>query len=134
MQWRQVFEQDLVARIFRTVVVDGVDFQQREVALAFFRRPDLAGDGIAGAQVEAAHLARRDVDIVRAGQIGAVRTTQEAETVLQDFQHTIAEDILTTLGVCLEDGENDVFLVQTSQVFQAHGFTKLYQLGDGGVL
>ena len=95
---------------------------------------DLAGYGIAGAQVETADLARGDIDVVRAGQVGAVCTTQEAETIGQDFQHTVAKDILATLGVRLEDRENNVFLVRPSQIFQPHGFAKLYQLGHRSVL
>ncbi|MNQ93013.1 hypothetical protein D3C85_1084570 [compost metagenome] len=117
MQRRQVFEQDLVADVFRTVIVDLVDLEQREVTLALFRGSDLAGNGIAGTQVEATDLARGDVDVVRAGQVGAVCATQEAEAVGQDFQHTVAKDILTTLGVRLEDREDNVFLVGPSQIF-----------------
>ena len=63
---RQVVEEDLVARFLGRLEVDRVDFDQREVALAFLGRADLAGDGVAGAQVEAADLRRRDVDVVRA--------------------------------------------------------------------
>lgn len=32
--------------------IEGIDFDQREVTFAFHGRPDLAGDGIVGAQVE----------------------------------------------------------------------------------
>ncbi|MNQ92933.1 hypothetical protein D3C85_1083760 [compost metagenome] len=134
VQGGQVFEQDLVAGVFRTVVVDVVDLEQREVALTLFRRPDLAGDGITGTQVEAADLARGDIDVIRACQIGAVCAAQEAKAVGQDFQHTVAKDILATLGVRLEDREDDVFLVRPSQIFQPHGFAKLYQLGHRSVL
>jgi hypothetical protein len=69
---------------------------------------DLAGDRIAGAQVEAANLAGRDIDVIRACQIRAVGRAQEAKTVRQNFQHAIAGNILAVLGVRLEDGENDV--------------------------
>ena len=134
VQRGQVLEQDLVADVFRAVVVDLVDLEQREITFALFRWPDLAGNGIAGSQVETADLARGDVDIVRAGQIGAVCTAQEAKAVGQDFQHTVAKDILATLGVRLEDREDDVFLVRPSQIFQPHGFAKLYQLGHRSVL
>ena len=66
---RQVVEIDLVPRLFRVLEIEGVDLEQREVALAFFRAADVAFDGVAGAQAEAADLRGRDVDVVRAGQV-----------------------------------------------------------------
>ena len=134
VQGSEVFKQDLVAGVFRTVVVDVVDLEQGEIALALFRRPDLAGNGIAGTQVEAADLARGDIDVIRTSEIRAVCTAQETETVGQDFQHTVAKDILAALGVRLEDCKDNVFLVRPSQIFQPHGFAKLYQLGHRSVL
>src|SRR5690606_21484381 len=86
-QRRQVLEQDLVLRRFRRLAVDVVDLEQREVALAFLRRSDAAGDVVAGAQVETADLARADVDVVGAGEVGSIEATQEAEAVLQDLEH-----------------------------------------------
>src|SRR5213076_1668904 len=66
---RQVVEEDLLARLLRLLEVDGLDLEQREVALAFLGGADLSGDHVAGAQVEAADLARRDVDIVGTGEV-----------------------------------------------------------------
>jgi hypothetical protein len=83
----------LLRRILGRSKLISLDLQQREVALAVLRRADLAGDGVAGAQVEAADLAGRDVDVVGAGQVGAVRRAQEAEAVLQDFEHAVAGDV-----------------------------------------
>src|SRR5690606_5400416 len=40
----KVFEQDFGARVFRLVEVDRIHLEQREVALAFLRWPDRAGD------------------------------------------------------------------------------------------
>ena len=72
---RQVVEEDLVARFLGRLEVDGVDFDQREVTLAFLGRADLAGDGVAGAQIETADLRRRDVNVVgaRAGSCTRAR-------------------------------------------------------------
>lgn len=84
--------------------------------------------------VGTADLARGDIDVIRTSEIRAVCTAQETETVGQDFQHTVAKDILATLGVRLEDREDDVFLVRPSQIFQPHGFAKLYQLRHRSVL
>jgi transcription termination factor Rho len=50
---------DIVAPIGkgqRALIVDGVDLEQREVALAVLRAPDRPLDGVAGAQAEAAPL------------------------------------------------------------------------------
>jgi hypothetical protein len=48
----------LLFAVLGTVEVDLVDLEQREVALAFLRRPDLARHRVAGAQAEPPDLAR----------------------------------------------------------------------------
>ena len=93
-QRREVLEQDLVLGVFRPVEVDLRDLEQREVTLAVLGRADLAGDGVARAQAEAPDLARGDVDVVRAGQVGGIGGAQETETVLQDLEHPVAVDVL----------------------------------------
>src|SRR5690606_29001581 len=47
-QRSQVLEENLVFRVFRTIEVDRVDLEQREITLAFLRRADLANDGVTG--------------------------------------------------------------------------------------
>ncbi len=89
-QRRQVLEQHLALGRLRRFAVDGVDHRQREVALAVLGPADAAGDFVAGAQVEAADLAGRDVDVVGAGQVAGIVRAQEAEAVGQDFQHAVA--------------------------------------------
>ena len=51
---RQVVEQDLVLGRLRTLEVDRLDAQQREVALALLGRAHLAGDRVAGVQSRSA--------------------------------------------------------------------------------
>src|SRR5690349_2648652 len=51
---RQVVEENLVPRFLRWFEVDRVYFDECEVALAFFRRTNLAGDCVTGTQIEAA--------------------------------------------------------------------------------
>ena len=63
---RQVFEEHLLAGPLRRLEVDRFDLDQREVAFAVLRRPNLAGDGVAGVQIELANLRRRHVDVVGA--------------------------------------------------------------------
>ena len=110
---RQVVEEDLVARFLGRLEVDGVDFDQREVALAFLGRPDLAGDGVAGAQIETADLRGRDVDVVGAGQIVVLGRAQEAEAVGQAFEHAFGEDQSALFGLRLQDLEDQLLLAQT---------------------
>ena len=51
---RQVVEIDLVARLFGVLEIERVHLQEREVPLALFRAADVAVNGIARAQAEAA--------------------------------------------------------------------------------
>src|SRR5579862_9659994 len=63
----QVVEEDFVAGDLGIFKVDGFDFDESEVALAVLGGTHLAGDGVAGAQVELADLRGRDVDVVGTG-------------------------------------------------------------------
>ena len=131
VQRGQVFEQDLVLDRFRRVEVDLVDLEQGKVAFVVLRRADLAADGIAGAQVEAANLARRDIDVVGTGEIGTVSAAQKAETVLQDLQNPVAEDILALPGLGLEQAEYDVLLAHARGVIAAHFLEQIDKFGNG---
>ena len=90
---RQVVEVDLVAGLLGVLEIDGVDLEQREIALALLRAADLAVDGVAGAQAEAADLRGRDVDVVGAGQVVRLRRAQEAEAVGQHLDDAFADDV-----------------------------------------
>ena len=131
---RQVVEEDLVARFLGRLEVDGVDLDQREVALAFLGRADLAGDGVAGAQVEAADLRRRDVDVVGAGQVVVLGRAQEAEAVGQAFEHAFGEDEAALLGLRLQDLEDQLLLAQTGGAGDAQVLGDLVELLDAHVL
>ena len=134
MQRRQILEQHLAARALRRIEIDLADLEQREIALAVLRRTDQAGDRIAGAQIEAANLARGDVDVVRTGEIARVGRAQEAEAVLQDLEHAVAVDVLALAGVRLEHAENDVLLARAAHVLEAHGLGQLDQIADRTLL
>ena len=110
---RQVVEEDLVAGFLGRLEVDRVDLDQREVALAFLGRADLAGDGVAGAQVEAADLRGRDVDVVGAGQVVVLGRAQEAEAVGQALEHAFGEDQAALFGLRLQDLEDQLLLAQS---------------------
>ena len=107
-------------RALRLAEVDLANLEQREIAFAVLGRADFAGNSVTGAQVKATNLAGRHVNVIRPGKIGAVCAAQEAETVLQDFQHTITVNILSALGVSFEGGKNDVLFAGPGHVVQSH--------------
>src|SRR6185437_308286 len=98
----EVVEEDLVAGLFGGLEVDGLDLGQGEVLLALVRRADLARAGVAGAQIEAADLRGRDVDVVGAGKIVVVGRAQEAVAVGEDFEHALGEDVALFFALRLE--------------------------------
>src|SRR5262249_40160920 len=112
----EVVEEDLLARLLRRLEVDRLDLQQREVPLGVLRRPDLAGNSVAGAKIEAPDLGRRDVDVVRPGQIVVVRRSQESETVGKNLENALGEDEAVLLRLRLEDLEDQLLLSQAAHV------------------
>ena len=88
---RQIVEMDLVLDLLGVLEIDGGDLQQGEIALAFLGGADRAFDGVAGAKAEAADLRGRNIDIVGTRQVVGFRRAQEAEAVLQDFDHALAQ-------------------------------------------
>ena len=131
---RQVLEEQLVARLVGRLEVDRLDLDQREVALAFLRRPDLARDGVAGLQVELADLRRRDVDVVGAGQVVVVGRAQEAEAVGQHLEHAFREDEAALLGLRLEDLEDQLLLAHAGRAGDVQVLGDLRELLDAHVL
>src|SRR5690606_41589096 len=63
---------------------------------------------IAGVQVEAPDLGGRDVDVVRAGQVGRLRRPQEAEAVGQDLQDAVTEDLFAALRLRSEEHTSEL--------------------------
>ena len=126
---RQVVEVDLVARLLGVLEIDRVDLEQREVALALLRAADLAFDGVAGAQAEAADLRGRDVDVVGAGQVVRFRRAQEAEAVGQHLDDAFADDVDFLGGELLEDREHQLLLAHGAGVLDLLLFGKGEQLG-----
>ncbi len=117
---RQVVEVDLVARLLGVFEVDRVDLEQREVALAFLRRADLALDGVAGAQTEAADLRGRDINVVRAGQVVRLGGAQEAEAVGEHLDDAFADDVDFFRRELLEDREHLLLLAHGRGVLDLH--------------
>ena len=127
---REVVEEDLVARLFGRLEVDGFDLDQREIFLALVRRTYLAADGVAGLEIELADLRRRDVNVVRAGQIVVIGRAEEAVAVGQDFKHALGEDVAFFFALRLEDLEDQVLLAQAASAGQVQRSGDLGQLGN----
>jgi hypothetical protein len=92
VQWGEVIEEDLLLGLLRVFEVDGFYPDERKVFLVVFGRTDLAGYGIAGAEVEPLDLGVGDINIVRTGQVIVVGRAQESEPVFQDFQDALGKD------------------------------------------
>ena len=113
---RQIVEMDLVALLLGVLEIDGVDLEQREIALAVLRAPDLALDRVAGAEPEPADLRRRDVDVVGAGEIIGIGGAQETEAVLQNLDHAGAGDVDVAGGELFQDREHELLLAHGARV------------------
>ncbi len=122
IEGREVVEEDLVARLVGGFEVDGFDLDEREIALTLFGRADLAGDRVAGAQIELADLGRRDVDIVRPRQVVVVRGAEESKAVGKAFEHALGEDQAVLLGLRLQDLEDQFLLAQAGGPTTARSF------------
>ena len=116
-QRREVVEIDLVLGLFRILKIQRVDFEQREIAFAFLRAADVAFDGVAGAQAEAANLRGRDIDVVGSGQIVRIGRTQEAEAVGQHLDDAFADDVGLGCRELLENGKHQLLLAHGAGVF-----------------
>ena len=127
---REVVEEDLVAGLFGRLEVDGFDLDQREVLLAFVRRAHVAGDGVAGLEVELADLRGRDVDVVGAGQVVVVGAAKEAVAVGQDLEDALGEDVAFLLALRLKDLEDEVLLAERAGARDLEAAGELAELGN----
>ena len=127
----QVFEEGLLFRHLRALEVDRLHPQQREVALAVLGRPHLPLDGVAGAQIEALDLGRRNVDVVGAGQVVVVRGTQEPIALGQNLQHAGGEDQPVLVGLGFKDLEDQVLLSDSAHPLYAQVGGGLHQPRHG---
>ena len=127
----EVVEVDLVAGLFGVFEVDGVDLEKGEIAFALLRASDLALDGVAGAQAEAADLRGRDVDVVGSGQVIRLGSAQKAEAVLENFDNAFADNVDFVLGKLLENREHQLLLAHGRGILDAVFFGKTEQFGGG---
>ena len=127
---REVLEHDLVLVLLGRQAIDLVELGQREIAFAVFWDAHLAFDHVARVQVEAAHLAGADVDVVRAGGVAGVGAAQKAEAVGQDFQHAVGKNLLAGAGALFDDGEHQLLLAHAAGVFDFQCLGLLEHFGD----
>src|SRR5260370_8555183 len=128
IQRGQVVEKDFVAGNLWVFEVDGFDFDQREVALAVLGRTNLAGDSVAGAQVELSNLRRRDIDIVRAGKIVVFRGAEKAEAIGQAFEAAFGEDQTVLLGLRAASLEDQLLIAPPAAARTVHFLAYFCQL------
>ena len=131
---REVLEEDLVAGLVGRLEVDGLDLDEREVALALLRRPDLPGYRIARLEVELPDLRGRDVDVVRARQVVVVGRAKESEPVGQHLEHALGEDEAALLGLRLQDLEDELLLAHPGRARNVQVLGDLREARDAHVL
>ena len=115
---------------FGRIAVDGVEADKREIALVVFRHAHAAFDGIAGVQIEAADLRRRNINIVRTGKVRSICAAQETEAVGQDFKRTGTGKADILLHHLADDGKNKVLFAETVGVFNAMFFCHFQEFGN----
>ena len=118
--WEQrceVFKHHLVLVVLRAAAIDPVQLVERKVALAVFWRSNLPFDHVAGVQVETAHLAGADVDVVGAGGVAGVGAAQKAEAVGQYFEHAVCNDLLAGSGTLFDNGKHQLLFAHAASVF-----------------
>ena len=120
----EVVEEYLVSGYLGVLVVDLLDFQEREVPLALLRGPYLAGDNVSRAQVEPPYLRGGYVYVVRARKVVVVRRAEKPEAVREGLEHAFAvyHPVLFALG--LQEGEDQVLLAH------ARGLLYIILLGE----
>ncbi len=127
---REVVEENLVAGLFGRLEVDGFDLDEREVLLAFVRRAHVAGDGVAGLEVELADLRGRDVDVVGAGQVVVVGAAEEAVAVGQDLEDSLGEDVAFFFALRLKNLEDEVLLAESAGASDFEAAGELAEFGN----
>ena len=130
-QRRQVLEHDLVLALLGRDTVHAVDLDQREIAFTVLGHPDFTFDHVAGVQVEAADLARAEVDVVGGRHVAGLDRAQETEAVGQHLEHAVAEDLLAGLGALLHDREHQLLLAQSCDVLDLQRLAHGDEFGDG---
>src|SRR5687768_16438349 len=127
---RQVIEKYLVLGGIRMLEVYGFDLNEGEVPLAVFWGPDLSGYGVARSQIKFADLRRRDVNIIRAGEVVIVRRPEKSEPFRETLQHAFGKDQTTLFCLRLQDLEDEFLLPHACVARNVHFLGYLSQRVD----
>ena len=125
----QVVEMDLVPGLLRVLEVDRVAFEQREIPFSLLGASDDALDRIAGSEPEPPDLRRGHVNVVWAWKIVGVGRSQEGESVLQNLDHALANNLNLDTGELLEDREHQLLLAHDRRIFDVVLLRKRQELG-----
>ena len=92
------------------------------------------GDRVAGPQAELPDLRRRDVDVVRAGEVVVLGRAEEAEAVRQHLEDALREDQAEAFGLRLQDLEDQLLLAQRGRALDLELLRDLEELRHGVVV
>src|ERR1700677_3506120 len=120
---------DLVPGLFRVLEVYCVAFEQREIPFPLLRASDDAFDRITGSQPEPPDLRRRHIDVVWTWKIIGVGRSQEGESVLQNLDDALADNLNLDAGELLKDREHQFLLAHDRRVFDVVLLRKRQKLG-----
>ena len=107
---------DLMPGLFRVFEIDRVALKQREITLSLLGTSDDAFDRIAGSEPQPPNLGRRHINVVGTREIVGVGRPQEGEPVLQNLDHTLADNLDFDAGELLEDREHQLLLAHDRSV------------------
>src|ERR1700735_2737992 len=125
---RQIVEMDLVPGLLGVLEIDCVAFEQREIAFPLLGAADDALDRIAGSEPEPSDLRRRHVNVVWAWKVIGVGRSQEGESVLQNLDYALANNLNLDAGELLEDREHELLLAHDRRVFNVVLFRERQEL------
>src|SRR5436305_1174735 len=117
---RQVIKENFLSSLAWILKVDSLDLDQSEVTFTFFRRPDLARHGVAGAKVKLSYLGRRDVNVVRTWKVVVLRCTQKAESIGQRLQDAFTKDQPALLSLRGKNFKDEFLLAKSRGPLDAH--------------
>ena len=120
-----------VPGVFRLLEIDGVAFEEREIAFAFLGAANLALDGVAGSEAQAPNLRRRHIDIVWSWKVISVSRSEEREPVLQYFNDAFPDYFDLSVRKLLQDREHELLLAHYGGVLDLVFFSKRQQFCRG---
>ena len=127
---REIFKEHAVLELFGRKAVHRIDFDECKVAFVVFGCTDFAFDRVAGVQVEAADLRGRNIDVVGARKVARVGAAQKAETIGQNFERAVAENLFALFGTLFENCEHEFLLAHALRIVDLKFGSHLKQLAD----